>query len=408
MTRRGNGEGSVFQRKSDKKWVASITLDDGKRKVLYGKTKKEVTEKLIKVRREQQQGMLSVTSKTKMSEYIEGWLENYKRGVRPNTHQRACEIMRLHILPTLGNIQLDKLTPQHLDRLYSKKLKELSPTTVQTIHNTLHKALSDAVKQGILLINVSERVEAPRKNEYEARVFSEEETRTFLMAIRNHSLYVLLLIDVSTGMRRGEIVGLKWNDIDLKRGILQVRRAIVRRPTELGGGYAEAPLKTKRSRRSIMLPAYIVAILEQYRAQQMSIMQQNGQPWDEQRWLFCKPDGNHLNPQHDVYEEFKVILSKAGLPDIRFHDLRHTAATMHLGLMTNPKIVQEILGHSTISITMDAYSHVLPPMHREAMGNINEWLIAHTEAQEKDQVQHEETRGKQKHQGNSGDDGSSV
>jgi integrase len=106
MTKRGNGEGSVFQRKADKKWVASITLDDGKRKVLYGKTKKEVTEKLIKVRREQQQGMLSVTSKTKMSEYIEGWLENYKRGVRPNTHQRACEIMRLHILPTLGNIQL--------------------------------------------------------------------------------------------------------------------------------------------------------------------------------------------------------------------------------------------------------------------------------------------------------------
>jgi integrase len=193
-------------------------------------------------------------------------------------------------------------------------------------------------------------------------------------------------------MRRGEIVGLKWNDIDLKQGILQVRRAIVRRPTELGGGYAEAPLKTKRSRRSIMLPAYIVSILEQYRVQQMSIIQQKGQPWDEQRWLFCKPDGNHLNPQHDVYEEFKEILNKAGLPDIRFHDLRHTAATMHLGMMTNPKIVQEILGHSTISITMDAYSHVLPPMHREAMGNINEWLIAHTEAQENDRVQHEENK----------------
>ena len=153
--------------------------------------------------------------------------------------------MRLHILPTLGNIQLDKLTPQHLDRLYSKKLKELSPTTMQTIHNTLHKALSDAVKQGILLINVSERVEAPRKNDYEARVFNEEETHAFLLAIRNHPLYVLLLIDVSTGMRRGEIVGLKWNDIDLKRGILQVRRAIVRRPMESGGGYAESPLKTK-------------------------------------------------------------------------------------------------------------------------------------------------------------------
>jgi integrase len=200
-------------------------------------------------------------------------------------------------------------------------------------------------------------------------------------------------------MRRGEIVGLRWSDIDLKRGIVQVRRAIVRRPTELGGGYAEAPLKTKRSRRSIMLPAYIVATLEQYRAQQMSTTQQNGHLWDEQRWLFCKSDGNHLNPQHDVYEEFKEILNKAGLPNIRFHDLRHTAATMHLGMMTNPKIVQEILGHSSIGITINAYSHVLPPMQREAMGNINEWLVAHTEAQGEDQTRQQKAEDGQESRG---------
>lgn len=385
MTKRGNGEGSIFQRKADKKWVGSITLENGKRKVFYGKTKKEVTEKLIKARSEQQKGALQSDAKMKLSEYVESWLENYKRGVRPNTHQRACEIMRLHVLPTLGNIQLDKLTPQHLDRLYTKKLEELSPTTVQTMHNILHKALSDAIKQEIIYINVSERVEAPRKNEYEARVFNEEEMQKFLTAIQNHPLYVLLLIDIATGMRRGEIVGLKWNDIDLKKGVVQVRRAIVRRPTTLGGGYAEAPLKTKKSRRSIMLPAYIVVVLEQYRMEQISMIQQKGQEWDEQFWLFRKSDGDHLNPQHDVYEAFKNLLKKAGLPDIRFHDLRHTAATMHLGMMTNPKIVQEILGHSTISITMDAYSHVLPPMHKEAMNSINEWFLSHTEPQEKDQ-----------------------
>jgi integrase len=407
MAKRGNGEGSIFQRKSDKKWIASITLENGKRKVFYGKTKKEVTEKLIKARSEQQQGLLSVNSKTKMSEYIEGWLESYKRSVRPNTHQRACEIMRLHVLPTLGNLQLDKLTPRHLDRLYTKKLEELSPTTVQTIHNTIHKALSDAIKQGILLINVSERVEAPRKNEYEARVFSEEEIQAFLLSIQNHPLYVLLLMDVAIGLRRGEIVGIQWRDLDLKKGIVQVRRAIVRRPTELGGGYAEAPLKTKKSRRSIMLPASIVAILEQYRAQQMSIVQQSGQQWDEQRWLFCKPDGNHLNPQHDVYEVFKELLKKAGLPNIRFHDLRHTAATMHLGMMTNPKIVQEILGHSQISVTMDAYSHVLPPMHKNAMESINEWLVSHTVSQEENlhEFQKKADEGERKKKDDDSDDG---
>jgi integrase len=110
-----------------------------------------------------------------------------------------------------------------------------------------------------------------------------------------------------------------------------------------------------------------------------------GQSWNEQRWLFCKRDGNHLNPQHDVYEVFKKLLKEAGLPDIRFHDLRHTLATLHLGMMTNPKIVQEILGHSTISITMDTYSHALPPMHKDAMNSINQWLLSHTDPQEMDQ-----------------------
>ncbi len=283
--------------------------------------------------------------------------------------------MRLHVLPTLGKFQLDKLTPQHLDKLYTQKLEELSPTTVQTIHNTLHKALSDAIKKGIIPTNVSERVEAPRKNEYEPRVLSEEEIRAFLRAIRDHPLYELFLMDVSTGMRRGEIVGLRWNDIDLIKGSIQVRRAIVRRPKELGGGYAEAPLKTKRSRRNIVLPAYILVVLEKYRGEQELLVLQAGRTWNEQGWVFCKADGHHLNPQHDVYEVFKDLVKEAGLPDIRFHDLRHTAATMHLGMMTNPKIVQEILGHSTISVTIDAYSHVLPPMHKDAMDNINKWLL---------------------------------
>jgi integrase len=388
MGKRANNEGSIYRRKSDGKWVASITLDNGRRKVLYGDTKREVTEKLIKVRSEQQQGILPTDAKTKLSEYIQNWLESYRRTVRPNSHQRACEMINLHVLPTLGNLQLDKLTPQHLDRLYKKLLETLSPTTVQNVHNTLHKALSDAVKQGILLMNVSERVEAPRRNECEARVLTEEEMQIFLRASKNHPLYVLMLIDLSTGMRRGEVVGLKWSDLDLKKGIVQVRRAIVRHPTEQGGGYAEAPLKTKRSRRSIILPAYIVAVLEQYRAQQMSLVQNAGQAWNEQRWLFCKPDSSHLNPQNDVYEAFKELLKQAGLPDIHFHDLRYTAATTHLEMMTNPKIVQEILGHSNISITMDPYSHVLPPMHKDAMDNINEWLLSHTE----EQVQEEPKR----------------
>jgi integrase len=273
--RRGHGEGSIYLR-DDGRWSASISLENCKRKTLYGKTRKEVQEKLKRALPEQQQGILQVGVAPKLSDYAPNWLESYQRCVRPNTHQRVCEVFHLHVLPTLGHIRLDKLTPQYLDQLYKEKLKEnLSPTTVALIHTVIHKALDHAVKQGIIHLNVSDRVEPPRQEEYEARVFTEEELEQFLIAIRGHPLFLLLLMDVSTGMRRGEIAGLKWSDVDRKKGIVRLQRAIVRQPKQLGGGYAEAPLKTKKSRRSIVLPEYVRRLLEQYYAEQEVMVQEN-------------------------------------------------------------------------------------------------------------------------------------
>ncbi len=149
-------------------------------------------------------------------------------------------------------------------------------------------------------------------------------------------------------------------------------------------------------------------ILTQYRAQQQERALQQGQIWNEQRWVFCKADGTHLNPHHDVYEVFKGLLKEAGLPDIRFHDLRHIAATMHLGMMTNPKIVQEILGHSTISITMDAYSHVLPSMHKEAMENVNQWFLSLTAAHTPPESIPQDVKPDQKHRDDDDQEGGAV
>src|SRR5947208_11081790 len=178
MSKRGNGEGSIFQRKEDKKWVASITLDDGKRKVFYGKRKKEVTEKLIKARSEQQQGTLITAAEQTLAQFLTDWLEHtQKESVRARTYERYEEIIRLHIIPVLGRHPLQKLAAQHLQAFYTKKRKEgLSPTTVATFHSVLHKALDCAVKWNLVQRNVSELVTPPRREHFEVQPLDSEQT----------------------------------------------------------------------------------------------------------------------------------------------------------------------------------------------------------------------------------------
>lgn len=176
-------------------------------------------------------------------------------------------------------------------------------------------------------------------------------------------------------MRRGELLGLKWQDIDLEQGTLQVRRILTRIPTKLPGkGFEEAEPKTDKGRRSIVLPSFAVEALRQHRLRQREAKLKAGLAWQDHGYVFCTPIGTHLNPTRDVLDVLKSFLKQAGLPDIRFHDLRHSSATMLLGMKVHPKIVQEILGHSQIAITMDIYSHILPTMQEEAMNKLNEAL----------------------------------
>lgn len=374
MAKRGNGEGSIYRRK-DGRWTAEISLEGGKSKFIYGKTRKEVQEKLKTALYEQQQGMLVTGPQQKVGQFLTHWVENvHKQSVRSRTYERYEEIVRLHLVPEIGHHQIQKLTPQHLQALYKKKLDDgLSTTTVISFHNVLHKALETAVRWNLIARNPCDLVSPPRRKRYEIQPLSMPQIRQFLAAIRGHRQEALFLLALATGMRRGELLALKWQDIDLEKGSLQVRRILTRIPTKLPGkGFEEAEPKTDRGRRSIVLPSFVVDALKQHRLQQLEAKLKAGPTWQDHDYVFCTSIGTHLNPDRDVLVVLKLFLDKAGLPNIRFHDLRHSSATMLLGMKVHPKVVQEILGHSQIAITMDIYSHVLPTMQEEAMNKVNE------------------------------------
>lgn len=378
-TRRGHGDGSIYQRQ-DSRWAASISLEGGKRKTFYGKTRKEVQEQLKKAQHEQLQGMLVTTPQQKVEQFLTHWLEDtHKQSIRIRTYERYEEIVRLHLIPGIGHHQLQKLTPQHLQAFYKQKLEEgLSSTTVASFHNLLHKALETAVRWNLVARNVCGLVTPPRRRHYEIQPLSLEQVQQLQKAACDHRLEALFLLALGTGMRRAEIMGLKWQDIDFLLGTLQVRRILTRVPTkarsEKGLTYVETEPKTDRGRRCLFLPPLVLDALKRHRVRQLEEKLKAGPAWQDHNYVFCTSIGTHLNPTRDMLDQLKALLKKAGLPDIRFHDLRHSMATALLALGTNPKIVQEVLGHSAISITMDVYSHVLPTMQKEAMIRYNEAL----------------------------------
>ena len=376
MAKRGRGEGSIYRRK-DGRWTAEISLEGGKSKFLYGKTRREVQEKLKKALYEQQQGMLVTGAQQKVGQFLTHWLEDvHKRSIRPRTYERYEEIVRLHLAPGIGYHQLQKLSAQHLQSFYAKKLEEgLSTTTVISFHNVLHKALETAVRWNLIARNPCDLVSPPRRKRFEIRPLSMQQIQQFLAVARGHRQEALFILALATGMRRGELLALKWQDLDLEQGALQVRRILTRIPSKLPGrGYEEAEPKTDKGRRSIALPSLAAEALRGHRLRQTEAKLKAGPGWQDHDYVFCTSIGTHLNPTRDVLDALKSLLEQAGLPDIRFHDLRHSCATMLLGMNVHPKIVQEILGHSQISMTMDIYSHILPTMQEEAMHKIDEAL----------------------------------
>ncbi len=363
---RGHHEGSIYRRESDGRWVSSISLESGGRKYIYGKTRKEVYEKLQKALQEQQQGTLPTGPKQTVKQYLEYWLEEvHKPTIRLSSYVKYRRLIHIHILPALGHVQLQKLSPQQVQSLYKQKSGEgLSPKMVHSIHGVLHKSLENAVRWKLVSSNVCDLLSPPRLVKQEIQPLAPDQARRLVEAARGHRLEPVLILAITTGMRRGELLALRWQDIDFENKNVQIRRTV---DFFAGyGGYIETEPKTASGRRMIALPPFVIEVLRQHRVAQLELRLKAGSAWEEHDLVFTGLHGNYLNPRY-ILKMFDQVLQEAGLPHLRFHDLRHSAATLLLGMGIHPKVVQEILGHSNISMTMDIYSHVLPTMQKEAM-----------------------------------------
>jgi integrase len=382
--RRGHNEGSVFQR-ADGRWVASISLEDGKRRDVYGRTRKEAAEKLLRLQRDLRAGLPLVREDQTVEQYLTSWINDMRLHLRIRSFARYDAAVRLHIVPTLGKVKLARLTQQQLESLYAAKLKEgLSPSTVARVHAVLHKALADAERLELVQRNVSSLVRAPRALRRSMTTFTPEQVQIFLRAIKGDPLEAFYVLAITTGIRRGEALALHWKDVDLDNQRIHIRYTL----QDLKGGVFEfSPPKTDSSRRAITLSDMAVAALHRHRKAQRLRAAELETAWQERDLVFTTATGGPIRGNHILQRHFEPLCKELGLPRIRLHDLRHTAASLLLRNRIPAKVVQEMLGHTTISMTLDIYSHVLPDMQQQAAASLDQLLASPQDKDEDDQAE---------------------
>jgi integrase len=358
--RRGNGEGTITQR-PDGTWRGSLTLPDGRRKDFRAKTQEEARRTLTRLTRERDQGvLLQSDERLSVATYLADWLQRQKPRLEASSDVRYTEQMA-HVTKALGRVRLLKLTSSQLERLYADLLAAgLSSSSVANLHTTLKSALADAVRKRILLFNPAETATAPRIDREEIQPLDERQANAFLIAARGDRLEALFILALRTGMRKGELAALHWQDVDLERGTLLVRLSLRRLK---GGGFVFNQPKTKASRRTIRLSPTVVEALKAHRARQAEERLFLGAAWQDHGLVFPSTIGTPQDAQGLLNRVFKRILASAGLPSTtRFHDLRHTCATLLLLRGIDANTVKDLLGHANISITLNVYGHVLPNM----------------------------------------------
>jgi integrase len=369
--RRGSGEGSIYEIKATGRWCAAVTLQTPlgrRRKWLYGKTRREVQDKLTVALRTTQLGLPQSDDRTTVGAYLTEWLATTAATIRPRTFVRYSEYVRIHAIPIVGHIALSHLGPQHLQQLYANRLQAgLAPTSVAHLHTVMHTALARAEAWGLIPRNVARLVRPPRAPRREMTALTPDQVGSLLSAARGDRLEALYVVAVTTGMRQGELLALRWASVDLAAATVTVHSTLV----EKTGGFDFAEPKSARSRRQIALTAIAVAAVRRHRAAQLAERLRAGTSWTDHDLVFASDAGGPLNGSNILQRSFYPLLRRAGLPRVRFHDLRHSAATLMLSRSVPLKIVSEILGHSQISITADTYMHVTPGMQREAAAAVD-------------------------------------
>ncbi len=324
-------------------------------------TRKVAEAELQKALQRASAGVFVEPSRLTLGSYlIDQWLPAIEGTVRSSTLASYKGNITRHVIPMLGGIQLQALTAPMLTTVYRRLSEEkgLSPKTVRHVHATIRKALSDAIKWGLVERNAASTAEPPKLVRSEMRTWTAQDVRTFLRFIDNDSLKVVFTLLCTTGMRRGEVLGLRWSDVDFNNARLRVQQTLTSVEYQLVFGEP----KTSRGRRSVPFDPTTLAVLRQHRARQNETRLLMGSDWSNTRDLvMVKPDGSPVHPD-TVSDTFDRRVRACGLPRIRLHDLRHTWATLALEANIPVKVVSEVLGHNSPAFTLDVYSHVTPVM----------------------------------------------
>jgi integrase len=366
--RRGNKEGTIYQRNG--RWCAQVSLN-GRRLTHYAKTQRECREWIRDTLDQIDEGLTIDGARVTLEDFLQQWLETIKSSVRINTWNQYSQIVHQHIIPELGRIKLKDLRPDHIQSLYTaKEAAGTGMPTLRLIHAVFHRALNQALKWGLVTRNPSDAVDRPKPPREEMKVLNPDQARRLLEAAEGGRLEALYYLAITTGLRQGELLGLRWSDLNWETGRLRVQRQVQRIS---GQGLVFSEPKSDAGRRGIRLGSTALEKLKQHKGLQDQQRLFAGDRWQEYDLIFPSTIGTPMGPRN-LLRDFKGLLQKSGLPEIRFHDLRHSAATLMLEQGVHPKVVQERLGHSSITLTLDTYSHVLPSLQEDAAEKLDDLL----------------------------------
>jgi len=384
--RRAKGEGGITQRK-DGRWMATVTVgrdSDGKpiRKYFYGKDKKEVTAKLNDTTTAVRHGNYKDPEKRLFGEWLDEWLEVYRDHLKPTTKESYKQLIETHVKPKLGYILLGQLETTPLQRFFNEKKKDgLSPRTVKYIHSVISGALKEAENLGYIPSNPAKAVKLPKQEQKPIRYFDSEQVGKFLQLAKHDHYYPAYLLELWTGLRRGELLALRWGDIDLKEGAVKVSRGMVR--TTADGLIFQEP-KTLFGKREIGIPPVVCEVLRFHQEKQKREKGEAGEAWTKElKFTGDEPENNDLVFTNKIGQpldprafssHFKNLIKGTELEGVTFHGLRHSFAILCLQEGVDPRTTQENLGHHDPGFTLKVYSQATKKMKRDAVDKIGKVL----------------------------------
>ena len=360
--KRGNNEGSIFKRKNGI-WRAQVTAG-GKRLSYSSKKRSDCQAWIRSTLHRVDNGLTFDKAQVTVEEFLNRSLASTKSALRHNTWQQYSQIVRDHILPSLGSIKVVDLRPDLIQALYDNKVDEdVGLRTIQLTHAVFRRFLNRAVKLGLLPNNPTDMTSPPKPRQKEMQILDDSQVQRLIITaktiqIRNMALYQLA---ITTGMRQGELLGLKWQDLDWEQKTLHILRQLKHDSTD---GSIFSQLKTRSSARTIVIGLETLSILKNHQQRQFSEITKVGKRWQDHDLVFPSTIGTPFNPRN-LFRQYKILLQEAGLPAIRFHDLRHTAASLMLNHGIPVLIVSKRLGHAKPSITLDIYGHLIPSMQEQ-------------------------------------------